>query len=71
MALELARQLLKTKQPAFSPTCNNDTLTASTDSINHVLTKIASGGSQASQEIRTLEEEKRELERHAQDVETA
>jgi hypothetical protein len=70
LALELARQL-NTKQPAFSPTTCNDTLTASTDSINHVLTKIASGGSQASQEIRTLEEEKRELERHAQDVETA
>ena len=48
-----------------------ESLTACADSISHSLTKIASGGSEASQEIRTLEEEKRELERHAQDIETA
>jgi hypothetical protein len=48
-----------------------NSVTACADSISHSLTKIASGGSEASQEIRTLEEEKRELERHAQDVETA
>jgi hypothetical protein len=44
---------------------------ACSDSILHSLTKIASGGSQASQEIKQLEQEKRELEEHAQDVETA
>jgi conserved oligomeric Golgi complex subunit 4 len=47
------------------------TAIACSDSILHSLTKIASGGSQASQEIQQLEEEKRELELHAQDVETA
>ena len=45
--------------------------TACADSILHSLTKIASGGSQASQEIRQLEQEKSDLEAHAQDVETA
>ena len=45
--------------------------TACADSILNSLTKIASGGSQASQEIRQLEQEKSELEAHAQDVETA
>lgn len=44
---------------------------ACSDSILHSLTKIASGGSQASQEIQQLEEEKRDLELHSQDVETA
>jgi hypothetical protein len=44
---------------------------ACADSILHSLTKIASGGSQASQEIKLLESEKRDLEEHAQDVETA
>ena len=47
------------------------TTMASADSILNCLTKIASGGSQASQEIKHLESEKRELEEHAQDVETA
>eukprot|EP00934_Nitzschia_sp_Nitz4_P006199 Nitzschia sp. Nitz4//scaffold98_size77359//3539//6343//NITZ4_005533-RA/size77359-snap-gene-0.0-mRNA-1//1//CDS//3329560712//6189//frame0 len=47
------------------------TAVACSDSIFHSLTKIASGGSQASQEIKQLEEEKRALEEHAQDVETA
>ena len=45
--------------------------TACSDSIYHSLTKIASGGSQASQEIRQLEQEKRELEEHAKAVELA
>ena len=44
---------------------------ACSDSILHSLTKIASGGSQASQEIIQLEQEKRELEQNAADVETA
>jgi hypothetical protein len=47
------------------------TAIACSDSILQSLTKIASGGSQASQEIKLLEHEKRELEEHAQDVETA
>ena len=44
---------------------------ACADSILHSLTKIASGGSQTSQEIKVLEQEKRDMEEHAQDVETA
>ena len=44
---------------------------ACSDSILNSLTKIASGGSQASQEIIRLEQEKRELEQNATDVETA
>lgn len=48
-----------------------ETAMACADSILASLTKIASGGSEASQEIRELEEEKREMEQHAQDVETA
>jgi hypothetical protein len=44
---------------------------ACADSILESLTKIASGGTQASQEIRKLEEEKRAVEVQAQDVETA
>lgn len=47
------------------------TIIACADSILGSLTKIASGGTQASQEIRKLEEEKRGLEQQAQDVETA
>jgi len=47
------------------------TIIACADSILGSLTKIASGGTQASQEIRQLEEEKRGLEQQAQDVETA
>jgi len=45
-----------------------DTALACSDSIYHSLTKIASGGSQASQEIRLLEQEKSDLDRHADDV---
>ena len=45
--------------------------TASADSILNSLTKIASGGSQASLEIRKLEQEKADLEMNSQDVETA
>lgn len=45
--------------------------TACADSILNSLTKIASGGSQTSQEIGQLEQEKRELEQDAQAVETA
>lgn len=47
------------------------TVTACADSINSSLTKIASGGSQASQEIRKIEQEKRDMEEHADAVETA
>ncbi len=47
------------------------TAIACSDSILNSLTKIASGGSQASQEIIELEQEKRELEQNAMDVETA
>lgn len=47
------------------------TAIACSESILQSLTKIASGGSQASQEIKQLEDEKRTLEEHAQDVETA
>ena len=73
LALELTNQLHTStiQSSAVAPPSCNDTLMASADSISHSLTKIASGGSQASQEIRTLEQEKRDLERHAQDVETA
>ncbi|CAB9497309.1 Golgi complex subunit 4 [Seminavis robusta] len=44
---------------------------ACADSILNSLTKIASGGSQASLEIRKLEQEKADLEQHSRDVETA
>lgn len=44
---------------------------ACADSIETSLTKIASGGTQASQEIRSLEQEKSDCENHALDVETA
>lgn len=45
--------------------------TACSDSILESLTKIATGGTQASQEIRVLEQSKRDLEVQAQDVEAA
>jgi conserved oligomeric Golgi complex subunit 4 len=48
-----------------------DTATACADSILHSLTKIASGGSQASDEIRRLEQEKTDFEAHAAAVQTA
>jgi len=41
------------------------TVTACADSVAGSLTKIASGGSQASQEIRLLEQEKRDMDQHA------
>lgn len=44
---------------------------ACADSILHSLTKIASGGSQASQEIRQLEQEKSDIDQHANDLQTA
>ena len=67
LALQLAEVSLTLPDVLTQP----ESMVACSDSISHSLTKIASGGSEASQEIRTLEEEKRELERHAQDVETA
>lgn len=65
---ELLRNLPNTKDLDSHPIA---TATACSDSILHSLTKIASGGSQASQEIKQLEGDKRELEEHAQDVQTA
>jgi len=47
------------------------TAIACSDSILNALTKIASGGSQVSEKIVLLEQEKRELEQNATDVETA
>lgn len=67
LALQLAQVSLVLPEILTQP----NSITACVDSISHSLNKIASGGSEASQEIRMLEEEKRELERHAQDVETA
>ena len=65
---ELLNRLPNSKEVESHPVA---TAIACSDSILHSLTKIASGGSQASLEIRSLEQEKRELEEHAQDVETA
>jgi conserved oligomeric Golgi complex subunit 4 len=65
---ELLKTLPNPKDMDSHPVANS---MACTDSILHSLTKIATGGSQASQDIRLLEQEKRELEEHAQDVETA
>jgi hypothetical protein len=65
---ELLHRLPNLKDADSHPVSN---AIACSDSILNSLTKIASGGSQASQEIKLLEEEKRELEEHAQDVETA
>lgn len=48
-----------------------DAAIACADSIRQALSKIASGGSQASQEIRQLEGEKRDLEEQAEAVEMA
>lgn len=47
------------------------TAVASAESIYHTLSKIASGGSQASQEIRQLEQDKHDLDAHAAVVQTA
>jgi hypothetical protein len=47
------------------------TSTACADSVHHTLTKIASGGSQASQEIRKLEDDKRDVDEHAQALQKA
>lgn len=65
---ELLKRLPNTQDADSHPVA---TAIACSDSILHSLTKIASGGSQASQEIIQLEHEKRDLEEHAQDVETA
>ena len=55
-------ELLQTPLPLDHPL---HTVTACADSISGSLTKIASGGSQASREIRLLEQEKRDMDRHA------
>jgi hypothetical protein len=65
---DLLKRLPNTQDADSHPVA---TAIACSDSILHSLTKIASGGSQASQEIIQLEQEKRDLEEHAQDVETA
>ena len=65
---DLLKRLPNTKDADSHPVA---TAIACSDSILNSLTKIASGGSQASQEIVKLEQEKRELEQNANDVETA
>ncbi len=65
---DLLKRLPNTKDADSHPVA---TAIACSDSILSSLTKIASGGSQASQEIIRLEQEKRELEQNALDVETA
>ena len=65
---DLLKRLPNTKDIDSHPVA---TAIACSDSILNSLTKIASGGSQASQEIIRLEQEKRELEQNAMDVETA
>lgn len=65
---EILLNAAKNKESVHNPVTD---ATASADSILNSLTKIASGGSQASLEIRKLEQEKADLEQHSQDVETA
>ena len=65
---DLLKRLPNTKDADSHPVA---TAIACSDSILNSLTKIASGGSQASQEIIQLEQGKRELEQNALDVETA
>ncbi len=65
---DLLKRMPNTKDADSHPVA---TAIACSDSILSSLTKIASGGSQASQEIIRLEQEKRELEQNATDVETA
>ena len=65
---DLLKRLPNTKDADSHPVA---TAIACSDSILNSLTKIASGGSQASQEIIRLEQGKRELEQNALDVETA
>jgi len=65
---DLLKRLPNTQDADSHPVA---TAIACSDSILNSLTKIASGGSQASQEIIRLEQEKRELEQNATDVETA
>ena len=65
---DLLKRLPNTQDADSHPVA---TAIACSDSILNSLTKIASGGSQASQEIIHLEQEKRELEQNATDVETA
>ena len=75
LAMELAKEIdafcIDLPEKFRKDTYEIATTMASVDSILNSLTKIATGGTQASQEIRTLEQEKRDLELHAQDVETA
>lgn len=65
---DLLKRLPNTQDADSHPVA---TAIACSDSILNSLTRIASGGSQASQEIIQLEQEKRELEQNALDVETA
>eukprot|EP00536_Pseudo-nitzschia_multiseries_P001397 jgi/Psemu1/181101/e_gw1.18.211.1 len=65
---DLLKRLPNTQDADSHPVA---TAIACSDSILESLTKIASGGSRASQEIIALEQEKRELEQNAADVETA
>ena len=69
--LHLAAYIVDLPEMLRKDTEEISTTIACADSILESLTKIATGGTQASQEIRTLEEEKRALEQQAQDVETA
>jgi hypothetical protein len=69
--IELPELLNRLPNPKDMDSHPVSTAIACSESILHSLTKIASGGSQASQEMKTLEQEKREHEEHAQDVETA
>jgi len=65
---DLLKRLPNTQDADSHPVA---TAIACSDSILQSLTKIASGGSRASQEIIGLEQEKRELEQTAADIETA
>lgn len=71
LSQQLSQELAEISLQVPSLLTQPESLLACSDSISHSLTKIACGGSEASQEIKTLEEEKRQLEKHAQDVETA
>ena len=75
-SFNLQARSFETPLPLLLTTTQQDdhplnTITACADSIRHTLQKIASGGSQASHEIRQLEQEKSDLEAHAHAVETA
>ena len=76
-------KILKAKLESISPTLPDllvnyespahplASILACASSVNATLTKIATGGSQASQEIRALENEKREMDQHADAVAAA